>query len=98
MAAQTPGARERYGVILLPTDIAFTDLPAAAVPDLGVSAGWVACGIARALIVHYVAGEGQDLPQAAKVRAVLAAWAKEHGYQPVRTAVLASQDEAEVLR
>jgi hypothetical protein len=89
--------RERYAVILLAEEVAGRG-PVAAPPDLGVSAAWVTCEVQRALVLRYVASDGQNLPQAAKVRATLAAWAKAQGWGPVRLAVLASLDPAEILR
>ena len=96
-AGRTPMVRERYAVILLAEEVAGR-VPVAAPPDLGVPGAWVTCEAQRALVLRYVAGDGQNLPQAAKVRATLAAWAKARGWGPVRLAVLASPDPAEILR
>ncbi len=76
MSRREPAAkRERYAVTLLAEEA--TGRAAVAMPpDLGVSGAWVTCEVQRALVLHYVAGDGQNLPQAAKVRATLAAWAK----------------------
>ena len=74
-AIKAPMVRERYAAILL-TEEVMGRAAAAAPSDLGVPAAWVPCEVQRALVLHYVAGDGQNLPQAAKVRATLAAWAK----------------------
>ena len=98
-AAQMPKVRERYAVILLMEEAAASvALAKVAPPDLGVPVSWVPCGVHRALVLRYVAGDGQNLPQAAKVQATLAAWPKAQGWGSVRPAVLASPDPAEMLR
>ena len=98
MSRREPAARrERYAVILLAEE-ATGRAAAAAPPDLGVPAAWVVCEVQRARVLRYVAGDGQNLPQAAKVRSTLAAWTTAQGWGPVRLAVLALPDPAEMLR
>jgi IS605 OrfB family transposase len=89
--------RERYAVILRARGTA-DPAEASPPPDLGVPAAWAAFEVQRALVLHYAAGEGQKLPQAAKVRAMLSTWAKAQGWGPVRLAVLPRLDPAEILR
>jgi len=71
---------------------------AAAPPDLGVPAAWVACGIARAHVLRDEAGDGHGLPQAAQARAGMAARVKAQGWGPVRLVMRAAPDPAEILR
>lgn len=66
-------------------------------PEVGVPGAWVDCTVRRAWVLRYTSGGGR-LPQAKAVRAALAGWAAERGLTPVRVAVLARLDEAEVGR
>ncbi|MEW5934394.1 MAG: transposase, partial [Bacillota bacterium] len=49
-------------------------------------------------ILRYAAVPGGRLPQPKRVRSVLARWAEEKGYKPVRVAALARPDEGEIVR
>ena len=60
-AVRTPMVRERYAVILLTREAAATSVDSPP-PDLGVPAAWVTCEVQRALVLRYVAGDGQNLP------------------------------------
>ena len=59
-AGRTPMVRERYAVILLAEEAAGR-VAVAAPPDLGVPGAWVTCEVQRALVLRYVAGDGQNV-------------------------------------
>ena len=67
-------------------------------PAIGASSQWVSCGIPRALVLRYTAGDGEKLPQAKAVKSTLTDWAKSRGLKKIRLAVLASLDETEIAR
>lgn len=87
--------RERFAVVLLPRE---PEGGPGDVPDLGAPASWVDTLVPRAWVLRYAAVPGGGLPQPKRVRSVLARWAEDKGYRPVRVAVLARPDEAEIVR